>query len=324
MSDRPVQTASGPVEPDCLGRTLMHEHIFALASADFLREWPHARDRDGEIRNAIENLQRLSRLGIDTFVDLTTVDLGRDAPAIAEIARNIDLTVVVSTGFWLRPPGALRAMSTAEIAAVMVHDIEMGIQGTHVRAGVIKCASEGPLDETTRPILEAVALAHRQTGVPISTHTDAHTRSGIHQQDALESHGVDLSRVVIGHSGDSDDLGYLIGLIDRGSVIGMDRFGLDVGFASGKPIIEDERRVATVAELCRRGYADHMVLGQDANCFTDMADNQTKLSRLPNWHHEFIVRQVIPQLLEAGVTNEQIDTMMVGNPRRILSHTGPY
>lgn len=324
MSGGAVQTATGSVDPLSLGRTLMHEHIFAITSADFLREWPHTWNREGEIRNAIESLQRLKTLGVDTLVDLTTIDLGRDVGAIAEIARNVDLTIVVSTGFWLRPPRALGRLTVEETASVLVHDIEVGIQGTGVLAGVIKIATEGPLDDTTKHIVAAAALAHRRTGVPISTHTDAHARSGTQQQDALEAHGVDLSRVVIGHSGDSEDLDYLTGLIGRGSVIGMDRFGLDSGFASGDPIIEHERRVKTVAELCRLGYAHHMVLGQDANCFIDLANTATKLSRLPNWHHEFIARDVIPQLLAAGVTDEQVTTMMVDTPRRILSHDGPY
>jgi phosphotriesterase-related protein len=135
------------------------------------------------------------------------------------------------------------------MADAFVHDIEEGIQGTQVRAAVIKCATDAPgVTPGVEKVLRASARAHLRTGVPITTHTQASTKRGLEQQDIFAAEGVDLSRVIIGHSGDSEDLDYLTTLVDRGSYIGMDRFGLE-------GILSTEKRVAVIARLCEMGYA---------------------------------------------------------------------
>jgi phosphotriesterase-related protein len=158
-------------------------------------------------------------------------------------------------------------------------------------------------------VLRSVARAQRATGVPISTHTHALTKRGLEQQDVFESEGVDLSRVVIGHSGDTTDLAYLEEIMRRGSFIGMDRFGID-------PILSFDDRVATVATLCERGHADQMVLSHDAACFIDLSPNIR--AHLPNSHYLHITRDVIPALEKHGVSQDQIDQMLITNPRRIF------
>jgi phosphotriesterase-related protein len=153
-----------------------------------------------------------------------------------------------------------------DIAALFVQDIEQGVAETGVRCGIIKCATD--TEGATPPIekiLRASARAHRRTGVPISTHTYAAGEMGTVQQEIFASEGVDLGRVIVGHSGDSEDLDYLRRLIARGSYIGMDRFGID-------RILDTPRRVTTIAALCREGYADRMVLSHDANCYSDSRD----------------------------------------------------
>ena len=118
-------------------------------------------------------------------------------------------------------------------------------------------------------------VPHRATGVPISTHTEPATRRGLEQQKVFESEGVDLSRVVIGHSGDTADLEYLEELLARGSYLGMDRFGL-------YGILSFEERVRTVVELCERGYVDKLVLSHDAACYNDwlLRDGAVRLDDL--------------------------------------------
>ena len=132
-----------------------------------------------------------------------------------------------------------------------------------MKAAILKCATDEPgVTEGVERVLRAVAQTHRATGVPISTHTHAPTRRGLEQQDIFDSEGVDLSRVVIGHSGDTTDIDYLEEIMARGSFIGMDRFGIDA-------LLPFEDRVATVATLCERGHADQMVLSHDASCHID-------------------------------------------------------
>jgi phosphotriesterase-related protein len=166
-------------------------------------------------------------------------------------------------------------------------------------------------------VLRAFAQAHKRTGVPISTHTHAELRRGLEQQRIFAEEGVDLSRVIIGHSGDTTDLDYLEELINNGSYIGMDRFGIDV-------ILPFEDRVNTVARMCERGHADKMVLSHDANCYFDALPEAMLPVAAPNWHYLHIHNDVIPALKERGVTDEQIHTMLVENPRRIFERRGAY
>ena len=111
---------------------------------------------------------------------------------------------------------------------LFVKDISEGIAGTGIKAAVIKCATDRPgITPGVERVLRACAQTHRATGAPITTHTARRVRRGLEQQEIFKSEGVDLTRVVIGHSGDTDDLGYLEELIANGSILGMDRFGID-------------------------------------------------------------------------------------------------
>ena len=167
-----------------------------------------------------------------------------------------------------RGPGTL--LDGPEIMTDMfVGDITDGIADTDIKAAILKCATDEPgVTPGVERVLRAVAQAHRQTGVPISTHTHAATRRGLEQQRIFTEEGVDLSRVVIGHCGDTTDIGYLEELIDNGSYIGMDRFGLDM-------FLYTEERVNTVATMCERGHADKMVLSHDASCLHRLAAGGT-------------------------------------------------
>jgi phosphotriesterase-related protein len=201
---------------------------------------------------------------------------------------------------------------------MFVRDIVQGIADTGIKAAILKCATDEPgLTPGVERVLRAVAQAHRETGVPISTHTHAATRRGLEQQRIFAEEGVDLTRVVIGHCGDTTDIAYLEELIAEGSFLGMDRFGLDayLGF---------EARVDTVATMCERGHADKMVLSHDASCYFDALPEATLPVALPDWHYLHIHDDVIPALRDRGVTTEQLTTMLVDNPRRIFSATGGY
>ncbi|MCI0856354.1 MAG: phosphotriesterase-related protein, partial [Chloroflexi bacterium] len=152
---------------------------------------------------------------------------------------------------------------------------------------------------------------------PISTHTHVGTKRGLDQQRIFQEEGVDLGRVVIGHSGDSEDIDYLTSLIEAGSYIGMDRFGVDI-------YLTTEKRVATIAKLCELGHADRMVLSHDASCHIDWFPADMMKDAVPNWHFRHISDDVLPALREAGVSDEQITQMTVENPRRIFEQSGSY
>jgi len=316
-----VNTVRGSVDTARLGVTLMHEHVFVL-STEIMQNFPEPwGEEDKRVGEAVARLNELKSRGVDSIVDLTVIGLGRYIPRIQRVADQTDINIIVATGvytyndvpmyFHFRGTGT--TLGGPEMMIDMfVKDIEEGIAGTGVKAAILKCATDQPgVTPGVERVLRAVAQAHRQTGVPISTHTHAHTERGLEQQRIFEEEGVDLSRVVIGHSGDTTDIAYLEQLIANGSYIGMDRFGIDV-------LLSFEDRVNTVAKMCELGHADKMVLSQDAACFNDWLPEAALPEILPNWHYLHIHNDVIPALRERGVTEEQINTMLVGNPRKIF------
>jgi phosphotriesterase-related protein len=311
-----VNTVTGPVETSDLGFTLMHEHI-VLKSPGVVENFPSVWDRAEEIERAATRLRDLATRGVKTIVD-ATADLGRDIDFVAEVGRRSSMQIIAATGLWMEVPRYFRSRSVDVMAELFVKEIEEGIAGTDIKAGVIKCATdEAGVTGDIEKVLRACARAHRATGVPITTHTFAAGQTGTPQQDIFESEGVDLSRVIIGHSGDSKDIDYLSRLIGRGSYIGMDRFGLDT-------FLPTADRVATIAQLCKMGHADKMVLSHDANSYMDWVERPLIETTLPDWHYNFISESVIPALRESGVTEDDIRQMTVENPRRIFERCQPY
>ncbi|EME21968.1 phosphotriesterase family protein [Rhodococcus triatomae] len=316
-----VQTVRGPVDVAALGSTLMHEHVFVLGEEmrQNYGDHPNHWDEDARVADAVAKLTECSGRGIDTIVDPTVIGLGRYIPRIQRINEQVDVNIVVATGiytyndvpfqFHYTGPGLLFDVPEPMVE-LFVKDIREGIADTGVKAAFLKCAIEAQgLTPGVERVMRAVGQAHVETGAPITVHTNPHTESGLVAQKVLASEGVDLTKVVIGHSGDSTDLDHLCSLADAGSYLGMDRFGLDV-------LLPFANRVDTVAELVRRGYAEKMVLAHDAACFIDWFEEGAKAAAVPNWNFTHISDDVIPALLDRGVTEQQIAVMMVDNPRR--------
>jgi phosphotriesterase-related protein len=311
-----VETALGPVATAGLGPTLMHEHV-VTRSPGVQENWPHLWDREGIVALAEKKMADLHARGIRTIVDLTTVDLGRDIDLIAAVARRSRVQIVVATGVWWMPQRYFSAHGIDAVAELFVRDIRQGIGTTGIKAAIIKCATDtAGVTPVIDNVLRASARAQKATGVPISTHTWAAGRTGELQQAIFAQEGVDLGRVIIGHSGDSEDLGYLRGIMERGSTIGMDRFGLENFLPTAK-------RVEVVARLCAEGYAGKMVLSHDANCWTDMLSEEAKRRTRPLWHYNHISDDILPALRKAGVSEDQIEQMLVRNPRAIFEARTP-
>ncbi|TAK56728.1 MAG: phosphotriesterase [Dehalococcoidia bacterium] len=314
-----VNTATGSIDTSQLGFTLMHEHIYVL-SEGVAPNFPQLFDRPPRLAQAVAALREAKAHGVSTVVDLTVLGLGRDVAFVRDIAREAGVNVIVATGLYTYDelPHYFQTRSIDHMADLFVRDIEVGIQSTDVRAAILKCATdEQGVTPGVEKVLRAVARAHRRTGVPISTHTHAATKRGLEQQRIFTEEGVDLRRVVIGHCGDTEDVGYLEQLIAAGSTIGMDRFGVDV-------ILPTEKRVATIAKLCERGHAGSMVLAHDTSCYIDWFEESAVKAALPRWNFLHISDDVVPALRAAGVSDEQIRQMTVDNPRRIFEAQGAY
>jgi phosphotriesterase-related protein len=317
-----VETVLGPVAVAALGQTLMHEHVFVL-DGEIERNYPGRWNEQVRVDDAVAKLNEVATRGVRTVVDLTVLGLGRYVPRVREIAERVDVHIVVATGlytyddvpmfFRFRGPGKL-IDGPDLLQQFFVTDLTQGIADTGVKAGILKCATDqSGLTPGVERVLRAVAFAHRETGAPISTHTHALTERGLEQQEVFRQEGVDLGRVVIGHSGDTTDLDYLRRLMDAGSYIGMDRFGLDL-------MLSFEDRVNTVAALCQQGYAERMVLSHDASCFTHNFDVEAKAELLPNWRFTHLHDEVLPALRERGVSDQDVEQMLVANPAQILAY----
>jgi phosphotriesterase-related protein len=273
----------------------------------------------------VRGLHALHAQGIRTIVDLTVPGLGRDARTVAAVAARVPVHIVAATGWYtrgrlplhfaLRGPG--RAVDGPdELVELFVRDIRAGIAGTRVRAGMLKVVTdEDGITPDVARVLEAAAEAHRATGVTITTHSHPGTRNGRDQQRFFRERGVALERVIIGHSGDTDDLDYLRGMMDAGSTIGMDRFGME-------HVLQDEHRVRTVVELVRLGYADRMILAHDAAFYSHVTPPSWRAAHAPRWHMETIPRRIVPALRAQGVPDTAIHQLLVANPRRLLEPVG--
>lgn len=322
-----VNTVRGSVDTADLGPTLMHEHIFVTATEHVDNYGRGAWwDEEYRVADAVRKLSALAAKGVRTIVDPTVWGLGRYIPRIQRIADQVpDLNIIVATGLYSyhqlphqyehRGPGLLMDMPEPMVDD-FVRDLTEGIADTGVKAAFLKCVvEEAGLTPGVERICRAVAQAHLRTGAPITVHTNAPTRTGLTALDLFAKEGVDLTKVVIGHAGDSNDLDYLRRMADTGATLGMDRFGLDLYNPT-------PQRVATIATLCEHGYADRMVLSHDTACFMDYFPgvwDDLLPQLMPNWRYDHIHDDVLPALREVGVTDGQIEQMLVVNPRRYFS-----
>ena len=315
-----VETVRGPVDPADLGVTLAHEHVFVL-TPDSQQQWSDEWDEEAKVAEAVTKLRELVEAGVRTIVDPTVDGLGRNVPRIARINEQVpELNILVATGVYTysdvpwffahRGPGALPDLPEPMVD-LFVKDIEQGIQGTSVKAAFLKCAIDHHgLTSGVERVLRACAKAQLQTGVPLMVHTHPGSKTGLEVQKVLADEGVSPASVLLAHSGDTTDADHLQELAEAGFLLGMDRFGIDM-------TLDFEGRVGIVVEMCRRGFAESMVLAQDASCYIDWVQPDL-LAFMPNWHYLHVMRDVVPALLQRGVPQEQVDAMLVATPRRFF------
>jgi phosphotriesterase-related protein len=163
-------------------------------------------------------------------------------------------------------------------------------------------------------LARAVAAVHGRTGAPICTHAHAPTKRGLDQQRVFTECGVDLRRVMIGHSNESTDLGYLEQILDAGSYLGWDRCGIPL-------TVPLDAQLDTLASLCERGYAGRIMLAHDRASFSDWFSNAELEFGVPDWNFGYIHSGVLPGLRDRGVSDDHIDQMLVRNPREFFAGT---
>jgi phosphotriesterase-related protein len=307
-----VETVGGPIDDGQMGLTLAHEHLVTLGE-NVRAQFPHLYDEAEIERKAIEQVRNAMEKGVKTIVDPACMDIGRDVGLAQRVVDQTGIQFVMCTGIYgshyQHVPHYFKNRDVDAMVDAFRHDVEDGIQGTEVKAAFLKCAVDEPgITDDVEKVLRAVARASKATGVPIMAHSHPATKRGLEIMDVFDDEEIDPRTVQIAHTGDTDDLEYIEELLSRGPWIGMDRYGLDI-------ILPTDKRNATVVELCRRGYADRMMLSQDACAFIDWFPEEVIAQMAPNWHFTFLWEGVLPALGEAGVPEEQIATMLEDNPR---------
>jgi phosphotriesterase-related protein len=313
-----VETVNGPVDLEELGLTLIHEHFRATDEATRF-QFPHLYDEAAEWEAAMSDANGIKGHGVQTVVEPSAMYLHRDAAFSKRVADESGLNVILATGVYTYDhlPQVLMNRNEDQLAEIFVHDIEQGIQGTGIKAGFIKCAADEPgVTPNVEKVHRAAARASQQTGRPIIAHSRPASGTGLDQMRVFTEEGVDPAKVQVAHTGDTDDLDYIERLLDTGCWVGMDRYGLDI-------FLPTEQRQQTVLALLEKGYANRMFLSQDycstLDYFTPEMEEQLKPVAAPNWSMTFLFEQVIPELKKRGMTDDQLNQMMVENPKGWLA-----
>ena len=320
-----VETVRGPVAPEALGITLPHEHLFMdlrrprleVNDPAILQSW-------GTIFLVEEapvhaELRDVAAEGGRTLVDCTTAVMGRRADALLRASESSGVQIVCSTGIYTREfhPDNIETASVDELAAVMIRELDEGIDGSAIRAGVIKLASStSPLEGDERKAFQAGGRAQAATGAAVTTHTSRGAclslpggTMGLEQLDVMEREGADPSRVIIGHADHNPQGDHHLELARRGAYVQLDHVGSAV-FSS------DQRRVEAVLHLFEHGLGDRVLLSHDLPRVNDFRAHG-------GIGRSFLLRELVPLLRKAGLGEKEIQQILVDNPRRVLTRPGP-
>jgi len=313
-----INTVTGTIAPDELGITLMHEHMFVQyggPSAEYCR--PGHR-RDEAMADCMEYVARIREHGVQSLVDPTTVDLGRNAPLMAELAAKTGLTIICCTGIYSTATYArLRERlggSPDAIADLFIRELTDGIGDTGVKAGFIKVVSTAPvIRRDEHELLLAAAQASVATGAPIITHTDGVL--GDQQQRIFIAAGVPAHRIVIGHSCTSTSFAYHHGIVQAGSYLGFDQIGMET-------VLPDEVRVDSLLKLIHAGWASRIMISHDS-VWHWVGGPRMGTGPHKNWKPTNFFERIVPMLHYGGATDEHIQTMLRDNPRRFFAGEEP-
>jgi phosphotriesterase-related protein len=326
-----VMTVTGPVDAGQLGRTLVHEHIVISYYGE---QWePIKRYTRPEIlARASDKMAELLDGGFKTFVDPCPIDLGRDPELYAEIAQRTGMQIVCTTGFYTEYMGTglpfyWRGRDPEEIAEFYLGELRDGMGTTGIRPGAVKAATGVEVTAAERRMLTGAALTQREANVAIITHTE-HSKNGDVQQDVFADNGADLTRVLIGHQDEQENVAEIRKLAERGTFVGIDRVGLEI-------LAPDARRADHVAALVEEGYTRQVCLSQDHICaLTALRSSywvppehrgaRAERKRELDWQvtdrpYTYVATEFADMLRARGVSDRDLETIFVDNPRRLLA-----
>jgi phosphotriesterase-related protein len=307
-----VNTVLGPFDTRDLGFTLMHEHV--ISQGPVARNFPELfgpRFMD----KIVEGIIKAREGGVNTIVDATTFDLGRDVSFLAEISKRTGVNIIACSGWWMRTPEYLGGHSPDLFADLFVREIEEGIAGTGIKAGILKSAADfGGVTACGEIMLRAVARAHCRTGVPIMLHSYAPEQIAKKQLAILKSEGVDLRKVAVDHVSDTRDMEYLYWILEQGCSLGMDRYpGLN---------LSAHARTETMKWLIDAGWTDRLLPSHDCSLTNPLTfyppDVQESIEKGNPYGYLYLKKVVFLWLKEMGVDESVLNTLCVNGPRRFF------
>jgi len=308
-----INTVTGPISPEELGRTLMHEHVFVEYGTAMQDNRPLGASGPQILSTCLDFAHQVKACGVATVVDPTTTDLGRNIPLLAAVAEQADLQIVCCTGIYSTSTYQNLRMqlggSPDAIAALFIKELTEGIGDSNVKAGIIKLVTGHEIYDDDHELLTACARASVETGAPIITHTEGIL--GPNQQEILHAAGVPLEKIIVGHSCISTSLSYHQQITQAGSYIGFDRFGMEGG-------MPDEVRVESLKKLIDAGFLEKLIISHDSVWYWV---NGPAIGQGPykNWKPTNFFERVMPMLMYNGVSEAQIETILTDNPRRFFT-----
>ena len=308
-----INSVLGPLDTANLGFTLMHEHLI-VASAGIPQNYTELLGARF-MERIVNGLTQAKEGGIDTVVDATTLDLGRDVTVLAEASRRTGVNIIACTGWWLDMPRFLAGVSADQFAQLFIREIEEGIAGTDIKAGILKGASDIlGVTQGEEAVLRGVARAHLKTNIPIMLHSYSPGQVGRQQLAILKEEGIDLRRVKMDHSNDTTDVEYLTWLLEQGCYLGLDRYPGH----NASPLA----RTKTMKALLDAGYGKRLLPSHDWSLVQVMAaapliSPEEREERNP-YGYLYMKKVVFLQLQEMGVSEAMLNSLCVDGPRNFF------
>ena len=303
-----AMTVLGPIAPQRLGRTLMHEHVMVdFIGADLIA--PGRYDPEEVFRKALPHLQRVKSAGCDTLVDCTPAYVGRDPELLRRLSQASSLQMVTNTGFYGAArdkfvPGFAYTETAGQLAARWAKEFEDGILPSGVRPGFIKIGVDaGPLSEIDAKLVAAAAMTHQRTSLTIASHTGDGV-AAMAQIAALTSHGVPPSGFIWVHAQNEPDTSFHLRAADSGAWVEFD----------GISRATVQKHVELVLGMKRAGHLDRVLLSQDSGWY-----HVGEPSGGDFHPYDLLFTEFLPSLHRAGISEKDIETLMVRNPRAVLT-----
>lgn len=295
-----IPTVTGQIAPADLGTTLIHEHIICT-SPEFSNEYSDWLPRETVLDIALKKVRYASgKYNIKTIIDGTPLSLGRNLELLKEVSEKTNVNIIASAGFYFYPSFAQRNLPVDTLAGFMIREISSGA----IKPAMLKCAVDADgMSNDVKKMMNVTAAVQLATGLPVFMHTSSYKRNGIEALELFLQSGVRADKIIVGHTGDADDLSYPLELLDKGCYVSVDRI---------KPE-NYQQRAGIILEIIKRGWQKQLFIAHDHICCRDTVMNTPPAVQNEPYGLDTIHAMVLPILQENGISNEVIEQIMQKN-----------